>query len=125
MTTLFLIYLLFLIGSGIAMLVIASVQSRQAKARRLWTGALGAGFLIYGLYLLLFFRGGHFLIIYYVFVLPFLVIVRFFRDRSGNRKRQQAVAFQGQPPLYGQPPTYGQPPLYGQPSGNDQSPGQF
>jgi hypothetical protein len=46
-------------------------------------------------------------------ILPILVIVRFFRDRSLSRKRQQALPFQGQPPAYGQPP------------GNDQSPGQL
>jgi len=124
-TTLFLIYLLFLIGSGIAMLAIAGVRRGQGKARRLWTGVLGAGFLIYGLYLLLFFRGGHFLVFYYVFILPILVIVRFFRDRFLGRKRQQAVPFQDQPPAYGQPPAHGQPPGYGQPPGSDQPPGRL
>jgi hypothetical protein len=55
----------------------------------------------YGLYLLLFFRGGHYILFVYVFILPILMIVRFFRDRSAVRARQQAGIFQGPPPGYG------------------------
>ena len=112
MTTLFLIYVLFLLGSGIAMLAIASVRKGQAQARRLWTGVLGAGFLIYGLYLLLFFRGGHYVLFSYVFILPVLVIARFFRDRLLGRKTDRVTAFNGQPPAYGQAPANDQPPGY-------------
>jgi hypothetical protein len=116
----FLIYVLFLIFSGIAMLVIAGVKSGQTATRRAWNAVFGAGFTVYGLYLLLFFRGGHYLLFFYVFILPILMIVRFFRDRSAFRARQQATAFleplnaYGQPPGYGRPPGYGQPPEYGQ-----------
>ena len=97
------------------------------------SGILGAAFLVYGVYLLLFFHGGHYVIFYYVFILPILMIVRFFRDRAAAQRRQGAP-FQGQPgpgfgqpgqPPFGQPPTqYGQPP-YGQTSfgPNDQPPG--
>ena len=114
---LFLIYVLFLIGSGIAMLVIACVKSGQTTARRVWNAVFGAGFTLYGLYLLLFFRGGHYLIFFYAFILPVLMIIRFFRDRSAFRAKQQAAALQGLPLGYGQPPGYGQPSCYGQPPG--------
>jgi hypothetical protein len=108
-------YVLFLILSGIAMLIIAGVRTGQTKARRLWNGIFGAGFLGYGLYLLLIFHGGHYYIFFYAFILPILMIVQFLRDRGLVRARPQAgtLGRYGQPP----PPGYGQPPPpgYGQP----------
>ena len=50
----FYIYSLFLLLSGIAMLVMGSVKTGQTTARRIWNAAFGAGFTLYGLYLLLF-----------------------------------------------------------------------
>jgi hypothetical protein len=116
-------YVAFLILSGVAMLVIAGVKSGQRKTRRIWNAIFGAVFTIYGLYLLLFFRGGHYFLFFYAFILPILMIVQFMRDRSAARGRQQATGFQGPPPgfNYGQPPGYGQPAGYGQPSGYDQA----
>jgi hypothetical protein len=117
------IYVLFLILSGIAMLVMASIKTGQTTSRRVLNGVLGAGFTIYGLYLLLVFQGGHYLLFFYVFILPVLMIVRFFRDRSAYQARKQAAAFQAPPPGYGQPPGYAQPPGYSQPDGFAQPPG--
>jgi hypothetical protein len=122
-------YVLFLILSGIAMLVIACIRSGQSTTRRVWNAIFGAGFTLYGLYLLLFFQGGHYILFFYAFILPILMIVRFFRDQTAIRARQQAGAFQG-PPGYGQPvgygqsaaSGYGQPPAFGQPSGYGQPP---
>jgi hypothetical protein len=94
------IYVPFLILGGIAMLVMASVKTGQTMTRRAWNAAFGAGFTVYGLYLLLFFHSGHYLFFSYVFILPILMIVRFSRDRS---------AFRGPRPGYGQPSSYGQP----------------
>jgi hypothetical protein len=99
----FYIYVLFLVLSGIAMLVMASVKTGQTTSRRAWNAVFGAGFTIYGLYLLLYFQSGHYLIFFYAFVLPILMIVRFFRDRSAFRARQEATAFEGPHPGYGQP----------------------
>ena len=92
-------YVLFLILSGIAMLIIAGVRTGQTKARRLWNGIFGAGFLGYGLYLLLIFHGGHYFIFFYAFIVPILMIVQFLRDRGLVRARQQAGTFG----RYGQP----------------------
>jgi hypothetical protein len=103
------IYVLFLILSGIAMLVMASVKTGQTTTRRAWNAVFGAGFTVYGLYLLLFFNGGHYLMFYYVFILPILMVVRFFRDRSAFQAGQEAAAVQGPYPGYGQPSSYGQP----------------
>ena len=99
----FYIYVLFLVLSGIAMLIMASVKTGQTTSRRAWNAVFGAGFTIYGLYLLLYFQSGHYLIFFYAFILPILMIVRFFRDRSAFQARQEATAFQGPHPGYGQP----------------------
>ena len=108
------IYVLFLILSGAAMLGMSGVRRGQVTSRRVWNAVLGAAFLLYGLYLLLFFQGGHYLVFYYVFVLPVLMGVRFFRDRSAYRATQQAAAVQMPSPVYGQQAGYGQQPGYEQ-----------
>jgi hypothetical protein len=135
------IYQLFLIVSGIAMLVMAGIGSRRSSGLRIWNGILGLAFLAYGLYLLLFFKGGHYFLFFYVFILPILMVVRFFRDRSRPAGPQpgygQPMGY-GPPPGYGQPtfgqppapgygqppagPGYGQPPTYGQPPADQPPP---
>ena len=67
------IYVLFLIISGAAMLGMSGVRRGQVTARRIWNAVLGTAFLLYGLYLLLFFQGGHYVLFYYVFILPVLM----------------------------------------------------
>ena len=122
---LFYTYAVFLVLSGVAMLVLAGIRSWQSKTRRVWNAILGAGFTLYGLYLLVLFHGSHYILFFYAFILPILMIVQFFRDRSAGQARQQAGGFQGPLPGYGQPggfgqsaPGYGQPaPGYGQPDG--------
>ena len=143
----FLIYVLFLIISGILMLVLGCLNAPYAKRRRVLNLIVGAGFTAYGLYLLLFFGGGHYLMFFYAFILPILLVVQFFRDRSAYKAaqgQQAAMAYgqqgyappmppgqqpygYGQPqppagyaPAPGQPPGYGQPPASGQPSAYDQ-----
>jgi hypothetical protein len=86
-TGVFYIYVLLLILSGIAMLVMASVKTGQTTTRRAWNAVFGAGFTVYGLYLLLFFHSGHYLIFFYVFILPIVMIVRFVWDRSAFQAR--------------------------------------
>ena len=87
----FKIYILFLILSGAALLGMSSVKKGQVTTRRIWNAVLGAAFLIYGLYLLAFFQGGHYVIFFYVFILPLLMGIRFFRDRSAYRARQSSL----------------------------------
>jgi hypothetical protein len=96
------IYALFLLLSGAAMLGMAGVRRGQVTTRRIWNAVLGAAFLAYGLYLLIFFQSGHYVVFLYVFVLPVLMGVRFFRDRSAYRARQRATAFQAPAAGYGQ-----------------------
>jgi len=117
----FRIYEIFLVVSGVAMLALAGVRTGQTKPLRIWNGLLGAGFLIYGLYLLLFFTGGHYFLFYYVFILPVLQIVRFFRGRYGAG--MQGTGYAGPPAVFGQPSAFGQSTGYGQPAGFGQPPG--
>ncbi|MGH3282313.1 MAG: hypothetical protein ACRDNW_24695 [Trebonia sp.] len=136
----FAIYVLFLILSGIAMLVMASVRTGYARRRQALNFIFGAGFLSYGLYLLLAFNGGSYIMFYYVFVIPVLMIVNFFRDRSAAKARQAShpTAQGGFPPAgtpwgtdpgpgtwaNGPTPGNGQPNGgYGQPTGNGQGVG--
>jgi hypothetical protein len=106
----FYVYAVFLILSGISMLVMALVRASYAKRRQVLNFILGAGFTIYGLYLLLVFNGGHYVMFYYAFVLPILMIYGFFRDRAAAaRYRKMATgpkAGAGYPPVAGGYPNY-------------------
>jgi hypothetical protein len=135
----FYIYVLFLIISGAAMLAMALIRMGQQTGFRIWSGILGAGILIYGLYLLLFFQSGHYILFYYVFALPVLLGIQFFRQRAAYKAAQAAQPNQVPPPGYAQPgygqpgyaqpgygqPGYGQPPQpgYGQQPGYGEQPG--
>jgi hypothetical protein len=85
---LFYVYILFLIASGVAMLVMGSLRLPYARRSRVLNFVLGAAFVIYGLYLLLFFSSGHYFIFFYAFILPVLMIVRFFRERTAYQSRR-------------------------------------
>ena len=87
---LFYVYALFLIASGVAMLVMGSLRLPYARRSRVLNFVMGAGFVIYGLYLLLFFSSGHVFIFFYAFILPIMMIVRFFRERTAYRSRRVA-----------------------------------
>lgn len=82
------VYVILLIFSGAVMLAMASSRASYARRRRVWNGILGAGFLIYGLYLLLFFSGGHYVLFYYAFALPVFLTYQFLRDRAAYKARQ-------------------------------------
>ena len=116
-------YVLFLILSGIAMLVMAGIRNGQSTGRRVLNAVFGAGFTLYGLYLLLIFQGGHYLLFFYAFILPVIMIIRFFRDGSAFRAQQRGAAVPVPPTGYGALYGYGQPPAPGEPSG-DQAQGQ-
>jgi hypothetical protein len=85
---LFYVYILFLIASGVAMLVMGSLRLPYARRSRVLNFVMGAAFVIYGLYLLLFFSSGHYFIFFYAFILPVLMIVRFFRERTAYQSRR-------------------------------------
>jgi hypothetical protein len=120
-------YVLCLIFSGIAMLVMGFVKSSSAKRLQVVNFILGTVYLIYGLYLLLAFKGGTYHVFVYGFVLPILLVVQFFRDRAAAKSRQMATAPAGNfPPGAYQPGTFpqgGAPWMNGPSAGTGQAPG--
>src|SRR5580693_7190884 len=96
-------YVFFLIASGALMLVMGILRAPYARRSRVVNLIMGAGFTIYGLYLLLFFQGGHYILFFYAFVLPILMTVRFFRARTAYQAAQSSL---GAPAGYGQPGGY-------------------
>jgi hypothetical protein len=86
---LFYVYVLFLIASGVAMLVMGTLRLPYARRSRVLNLVLGAAFVLYGLYLMLFFSSGHYFIFFYAFILPVLMIVRFFRERTAYRSYRE------------------------------------
>ena len=112
-------YAIFLTLSGILMLVMALAGRNYNKGRQILNFIFGAGFTIYGIYLLFVFKGGHYLIFFYAFAIPIFMVIRFFRDREAAKARpmaanpQQPVGSPG-PGTWaaGSEPTNGQPPGY-------------
>jgi hypothetical protein len=79
-STTFNIYALFLLFSGAALIVLTFLRGRNPY--RLLNGIVGAGFLVYGIYLIAFFHGGTVTVFWYVFIVPILLIARYFHARS-------------------------------------------
>ena len=101
------------------MVVLAIVKGGQTNGVRAFNGVLGAAFLGYAFYLEFIFQGGHYIVFYYAFILPFLMVIRFFRARGSHPNAAQPRA---QQPYAGQP--HGSQPYGGQPGQGQQYPGQ-
>lgn len=93
-------YLAFLAISGAGMVLIAAIKAGQRPAARLVNGAVGLAFLSYAFYLQFVFKGGHYLLFYYAFALPVLLLVRFFKSYGASRMAAQQPMPVQQP--YGQ-----------------------
>jgi hypothetical protein len=119
--TLFNVYWIALIASGIIMLAIAGTGfGGVTTGERAINGLFGLAFLGYGLYLGFLFDGGSYLIFFKAFIVPVLLVANAIRNAVTHRESQQAPPpMQGyptnQPPAYPQGPTYPQPPAYPQP----------
>ena len=79
---LFYVYVFFLIFSGVMLLGMGALKAPYARRSRTANFIFGTGFTVYGLYLVLFGRSGHYIIFFYAFILPILLAVRFFRERA-------------------------------------------
>jgi hypothetical protein len=82
--------LLFIAGGGL--LLMACDRNRQELSQRIVRAAVGAAFVAYGLYLMLFFRGGMVFFSALVFVIPVALGIQFFRERSDYKLRQEMEA---------------------------------
>jgi ABC-type bacteriocin/lantibiotic exporter with double-glycine peptidase domain len=82
--------LLFVTGGGL--LLMACDRNRQELRQRITRAAVGTAFVVYGLYLMLFFQGGMVFFSTLVFVIPVVLGIQFFRDRSEDKLRQEMEA---------------------------------
>jgi len=70
-------YVLLLLGSGIAMIVLASPAFRRTSmVLRVLNTLVGLAYLGYGVYLAFFFSGGTYVMFFQAFVLPVLLVIR-------------------------------------------------
>lgn len=98
--TVFTVYWLALIASGIIMLAIAGTGfGGLSTGERAINAVFGIGFLGYGIYLGFVFDGGSYLMFFKAFIVPVLLIINAVRHAA---KRKQPVAAQA-PPMQGYP----------------------
>ncbi|MFA1542453.1 hypothetical protein [Actinomadura monticuli] len=79
-------YVVFLLVSGVAMLLMAAIGGGQSIGERLLNLAFGVGFLGYAVYLGFIFDGGEYFMFFYAFILPVLMLFRFFSAVFGKRQ---------------------------------------
>lgn len=72
--------------SGVVMLAMAAVKNGQSTGSRSMNAIFGAGFLGYAGYLAFLFDGGSYLIFFQAFLLPVMMVVNFFRNRTPRPK---------------------------------------
>ncbi len=79
-------YVALLAISGIIMIALASVKNGQSSTSRSLSGILGAVYLGYAVYLAFIFDGGSYLIFFQAFIVPVMLVVNFFRNRTPRPK---------------------------------------
>jgi predicted lipid-binding transport protein (Tim44 family) len=93
-------YVLLLIFSGVAMIVMASPTVKHSTMGvRALNALFGVGFLGYGFYLAFMFHGGGYIIFFKAFILPVLMIFR--TIRSARASRSQELRAQAGAPTFG------------------------
>ncbi|RDI68186.1 hypothetical protein [Nocardia pseudobrasiliensis] len=79
-------YVALLAISGIAMIAMALVKHGQSTTARSINFIFGAVFVGYAFYLAFLFDGGSYLIFFQAFIVPVLMAVNFFRNRTPRPK---------------------------------------
>lgn len=82
--------LLFVTGGGL--LLMACDRYRQELSQRMVRAAVGTAFVAYGVYLMLFYQGGMVFFSTLVFVIPVVLGIQFFRERSDYKLRKEMEA---------------------------------
>ncbi|WP_067837015.1 hypothetical protein [Nocardia lijiangensis] len=72
--------------SGIAMIAMALMENGQSSASRTMNGIFGPLYLGYAVYLAFLFDGSSYLIFFHAFILPVLMVVNYFRNRTPRAK---------------------------------------
>ena len=65
---------------------------RQELSQRMVRAAVGTAFVAYGVYLMLFYQGGMVFFSTLVFVIPVVLGIQFFRERSDYKLRKEMEA---------------------------------
>jgi hypothetical protein len=113
----FLAYIVALVISGLAVIVVAALPLGTSAGMRILNVVLGLAMLGYAFYLFFILQGGTVHIFFYVFVLPILLIWRTVQGWRANRAARRAQQIPGvpTPPAPGQPAPAPQPAqIYGQ-----------
>ena len=82
--------LLFVTGGGL--LLMACDRYRHELSQRMVRAAVGTAFVAYGVYLMLFYQGGMVFFSTLVFVIPVVLGIQFFRERSDYKLRKEMEA---------------------------------
>ena len=67
-------------------------RNRQELSQRIVRAAVGTAFVVYGLYLMLFYQGGMVFVPILVFIIPVVLGIQFFRERSDHKLRKEMEA---------------------------------
>ena len=124
----FSIYVVLLMFSGLAMVLMASPMVKHSTAGvRALNALFGLGFLGYGFYLAFLFQGGGYLIFFKAFIVPVVMIFRTIRSaraaRSDEIPAQPAPTFAQQSPVVPYPSESAQPPAHwGPPAADGEQP---
>lgn len=90
----FALYAVLLIFAGAVTILLSSplANSRRHPVFRLISIVLGVVYVGYGFYLLLDFKGGHYIIFFRAFIVPIVLIIGALRQRRGNGPAAQRTA---------------------------------
>ncbi|MEC3916471.1 hypothetical protein [Nocardia sp. CDC160] len=72
--------------SGVIMLALAAVRQGQSELSRVLNAVFGVGFIGYAFYLAFLFDGGSYFIFFQAFILPVMMVVNYFRNRTPKPK---------------------------------------
>ena len=87
-------YVLLLMGSGVAMIVLATPAVRQSSmVLRVLNTLVGLAYFGYGFYLAFLFSGGRYVMFFQAFVLPVLLIIRTVQaNRLAQREARRSAS---------------------------------
>jgi hypothetical protein len=116
-------YSLLLMVSGLLLILVGAVLPGQSTRSRVINLLVGAAFFGYGFYLEFLFSGGRYVVFYYAFVVPILLLIQTFKGRKAaklareQRAAQQATADRAAPAQGYTAAPYGAPatPRFGSP----------
>jgi hypothetical protein len=112
------LYAPLLMVSGL-LLVVNAILPWQTVGARVLSILVGLGFFGYGAYLEFIFTGGHYIVFYYAFAVPVLLIIQSLKGfrawQAQKAQRAQQPGIYPGAPVAAPPQQFGQPPQFGAP----------